>query len=320
MSEGDFLSSSEVTLGFTKLYDLHYGENPHQKASLYADPLSSGGIVRAEQLHGEKVSFNNVQDADAAWGAVSDFAEPAVTVVKHANPCGLAVHPDQPTAYRRAFEGDSVSAYGGIVGFNRTVTAATAEAMQGVLYDVIVAPGYDPEALRILRRRRRTRILQASPPVGDLKNLNARLVSGGALLQTADVIDEDPASWRAVTDRKPSASELKDLAFAWKVCKHIRSNAILLAKDDTLVGMGAGQPNRVNSVRLALRIAGDKAKGSVMASDAMFPFADNIELAGEGGVSAVAQPGGSIRDDEVIEAANRLNIAMVFTGVRHFKH
>ena len=311
---------SEVTLGFRKLTDLRYGENPHQKASLYADTLSRGGIVNANLLHGIDPSFTNSLDADAAWRVVSDFSEPAVTVVKHTNPCGVAIHSDQPTAYQRAFEGDSVSAYGGIVGFNRTVTVATAEAMRKVLFDILVAPDYEPEALDILKKRRRTRIFQVSPSNGPSADLDLRLVTGGALLQTADAIDEEPASWKVVTERHPTKSELDDLAFAWKVLKHIKSNTIVLAKDGAMTGMGAGQPNRVTSVHLALRIAGEKAIGSALASDAYFPFADNIEMAAAGGIEAIAQPGGSIRDEEVIAAADEANIAMVFTGTRHFKH
>ena len=320
LSDGDHLSLNEMTLGYTKLYDLRYGENPHQKAALYADPLSTGGIARAKQLHGRELSFNNIMDAEAAWRAVSDFSEPAAVVIKHTNPCGLAVHPDQPTAYQRAFEGDSVSAYGGIVGFNRAVTAATATAMRGVFYEIIVAPSYEPDALEILKKRRNLRVLEASPAEGTMTTLDVRLVSGGVLLQAVDAIDEDPATWKVVTERKPSEAELEDLAFAWKAAKHIKSNTIVLAKDNTLLGMGAGQPNRVVSVHLSLRIAGDKAVGSVMASDAFFPFADNVEMAAEGGITAIAQPGGSIRDEEVIEAANKAGLAMVFTGVRHFRH
>ena len=320
LGDGDTQFSPEMTLGYTKLYDLRYGENPHQKASLYADSLSTGGIVKAKQLHGIELSFTNTLDADAAWRVVSDFSEPAATVVKHTNPCGLAVHADQPTAYRRAFEGDSVSAYGGIVGFNRPVTAATADAMRGELYHIIVAPAYEPEALEMFRKRKQLRVLQVSPAEGPVENLDVHSVSGGALIQTTDSIEEDSASWNVVTERKPTEAEVKDLAFAWKAAKHIKSNTIVLAKDGALVGMGAGQPNRVTSVHLALRIAGDKAKGSVLASDAFFPFADNVELAAEGGVTAIAQPGGSIRDEEVIAAANELNIAMVFTGTRHFRH
>ncbi len=320
LSDGVVLESKELTLGYSKLDDLRYGENPHQQGALYIDPLASGGIVRGEQLHGIELSFTNILDADAAWGVVSDFAEPAATVVKHTNPCGLAVHPDQPTAYRRAFEGDSVSAYGGIVGFNRTVTAATAEAMRGVLFHIMVAPEYEAEALEILKKRKQLRVLKVSPEQGPMAGLDVHKVSGGALVQTTDAIEEEPASWKVVTARTPTEAELNDLALAWKVSKHIKSNTIVLAKDSTMVGMGAGQPNRVTSVHLALRIAGDKAKGSAMASDAYMPFADNVELAAEGGITAVAQPGGSIRDDEVIEAADRLGLAMVFTGVRHFKH
>ena len=307
-------------MGYTKLFDLRYGENPHQKAALYADPLSTGGIARAKQLHGRELSFNNIIDAEAAWRAVSDFSEPAAVVIKHTNPCGLAVHPDQPMAYQRAFEGDSVSAYGGIVGFNRAVTAATATAMRGVFFEIVVAPSYEPDALEILKKRRNLRVLEASHAEGTMTTLDVRLVSGGALLQSVDAIDEDAATWKVVTERKPSVAELEDLAFAWKAAKHIKSNTIVLAKDNTLLGMGAGQPNRVVSVHLSLRIAGDKAKGSVMASDAFFPFADNVEMAAEGGITAIAQPGGSIRDEEVIEAANKAGLTMVFTGVRHFRH
>lgn len=313
-------SWSELTLGLTRVQDLRYGENPHQQATLYASTLSSGGIVAARRLHGLEMSYVNILDADAAWRAVSDFADNAVTVVKHTNPCGLAVHPDQSTAYQRAFEGDSVSAYGGIVGFNRPVTAATAEAMRSVLFDIIIAPGFEPDALPILKRRRRTRILEVDLAIGPLDGLDVRTVSGGALVQTEDSIDEDPGSWEVPTERKPTEAELRDLGFAWKACKHIKSNTMVLAKDNTLVGMGAGQPNRVTSVHLALRIAGDNARGSVMASDAFIPFPDSVEMAAEGGVTAIAQPGGSIRDSDSIETADRLGVAMVLTGKRHFKH
>ena len=316
----DALEPEETTFGFSKVSTLRYGENPHQPAGLYAAPLSIGGIVRAKQLHGIDMSYTNYLDADAAWRVVADFEQPAATVIKHTNPCGLAVHDDQPTAYQRAFEGDSVSAYGGIVAFNRTLTAETARAMRGVLFDIIIAPAYEDDALEVLRRRRRTRLLEVAPASGPQEGLDVRLVSGGALVQQTDDIAESPADWKVVTERQPTDTELADLAFAWKAAKHIKSNTIVLAKDNTLVGMGAGQPNRVVSVHLALRIAGDKAKGSVLASDAFFPFADNIEMAASGGITAIAEPGGSIRDDEVIAAANEHNIAMLFTGTRHFRH
>lgn len=316
----DLLELDETTFGFSKVSTLRYGENPHQQAGIYAAPLSTGGIVRAKQLHGIDMSYTNYLDADAAWRVVTDFEQPAATVIKHTNPCGLAVHDDQPTAYQRAFEGDSVSAYGGIVAFNRTLTAETAQAMRGVLFDIIIAPDYEDTALEVLRRRRRTRLLEVAPASGPQEGLDVRLVSGGALVQQTDDISESPADWKVVTERQPTDVELDDLAFAWKAAKHIKSNTIVLAKDNTLVGMGAGQPNRVVSVHLALRIAEDKAMGSVLASDAFFPFADNIEMAASGGITAIAEPGGSIRDDEVIAAANAHNIAMLFTGIRHFRH
>ena len=320
LGDSDGALSDEVTLGFDKLSGLRYGENPHQDAALYAAPLSTGGIVRARQLHGIEMSYTNFLDADAAWRVVSDYAQPAAAIVKHTSPCGLALHDDQPTAYRRAYEGDSISAYGGIVGFNRTLTATTAEAMRGVLFHIIVAPDFEPEALEVLKRRKTTRILKVEPARGPTEGIDVRQVSGGALLQAADDIGVDPASWEVKSERKPTDAELMDLAFAWRAAKHIKSNAIVLAKDNTLVGMGAGQPNRVTSVHLSLRIAGDKAPGSVLASDAFFPFGDSIEMAAEGGITAIAEPGGSMRDDEVVAAADRLNVALVFTGVRHFRH
>jgi phosphoribosylaminoimidazolecarboxamide formyltransferase/IMP cyclohydrolase len=258
-------------------------------------------------------------DADAAWRTVRDFAEPTVAVVKHANPCGLASHEDQAEAYRRAYEGDSVSSFGGIVGCNRTVTTATASAMSPIFYEVVVAPGYEPEALDILKKKRNLRVL-AVERIGNAPTYDLRPISGGFLIQTLDAVTEDSATWKTVTNRAPGEAELRDLAFAWRAAKHIKSNAIVFAKDRTLVGMGAGQPNRVVSVHLAQRTAGDKSRDSVLASDAFFPFPDNVELAAEAGITAIVQPGGSIRDNEVIEAANNRNMAMVFTGVRHFRH
>ncbi len=313
----------ELTLSYRRLQELRYGENPHQSAGLYVPSTSTGtagGIANARQLHGKELSYNNLLDADAAWRAVSDFQETAVVVIKHTNPCALACHTDQAEAYRRAHSGDPVSAFGGIVGFNRTVSVAAAQEMGGVFYEVVVAPDYDPDALEVLTKKRNLRIL-AVPPSGEGDDpYDLRPLSGGLLVQSRDVIVEDPASWRAVTERQPTPEELEDLAFAWRAGKHVKSNAIVLAKNRTLLGMGAGQPNRVNSVHLALRAAGEGAGGSVLASDAFFPFADNIDLAAEGGITAIVQPGGSIRDEEVIQAADKHQMAMVFTGVRHFKH
>lgn len=322
-TEGSEEPAKNIVLPLSRVSTLRYGENPHQPGALYVlAGGATGGIAQAEQLHGRELSYNNLMDADAAWRSVSDFAEPTVAVIKHANPCGLASRDDLREAYLQAYEGDTVSAFGGIVGFNRGVTAAAAEAMGPVFYEVVVAPGYDGDALEILRRKRNLRILSVGPvePGRASPTYDFRPITGGMLVQQPDVLDEDPASWQVVTERPPSGAELQDLAFSWKAAKHIKSNAIVFAKDRTLVGMGAGQPNRVVSVHLSQRIAGDKAKGSVLASDAFFPFPDNIELAAEAGVTAIVQPGGSIRDEEVIAAADRYGLAMVFTGVRHFRH
>ena len=313
----------QVTIGLTRVSSLRYGENPHQRGALYVPAVGgAGGLSRATQLHGRELSFNNLMDADAAWRTVSDYAEPSVCVIKHANPCGLASRDDVARAYQLAYEGDPVSAFGGIVGFNRTVTAAAAEAMDPVFYEVVVAPAYDGDALEILQRKRNLRILEVEPAQDTLgtTTYDVRPLSGGVLVQTPDTIEEDPQAWTTATDRVPTAAELADLAFAWKAVKHIKSNAIAFVKDRTLMGMGAGQPNRVVSVHLSQRAAGEKATGCVLASDAFFPFPDNIELAAEAGITAIVQPGGSIRDDEVIAAANQAGIAMVFTGVRHFRH
>ncbi|MEK7806584.1 MAG: bifunctional phosphoribosylaminoimidazolecarboxamide formyltransferase/IMP cyclohydrolase [Chloroflexota bacterium] len=317
--EGEGLPES-LAVSFTKLSGLRYGENPHQQGALYVPAgEGSGGVARARQLNGRELSFNNLMDADAAWRTVCDFPEPTAVVIKHANPCGLASHQDQVEAYRRAYEGDSVSAFGGIVGYNRTVTAAAAEAMNPVFYEVVVAPGYEPAALALLKKKRNLRVLAVKPADGGVP-YDIRPISGGILVQTPDDIEENAAAWKTVTNRHPSDAELRDLAFAWKAAKHIKSNAIAFVKECTLVGMGAGQPNRVVSVHLSERAAGEKARGSVLASDAFFPFPDNIELAAAAGVTAIIQPGGSIRDNEVIEAADKHNLAMVFTGVRHFRH
>ena len=312
----------ELTIGLEKLFDLRYGENPHQQAALYALSSTSGGLAGARQLHGKELSYNNLLDADGAWTTVADFAEPAVAVVKHTNPCGLAIHDDMAEAYRRAYNGDPVSAFGGIVAFNRPVTAAAAEAMGSIFYEVVIAPDYQPDALELLQKKKNLRVLVVGnqDQAGSDGYLKVQQISGGLLVQTPDNPREDSATWRTVTQRKPTVYELQDLAFAWKAVKHIKSNAIVLAKERTLLGMGAGQPNRVISVQLAAQAAGEGAQGSFLASDAFFPFADSIEAAAKAGVTAIVQPGGSIRDQEVIEAADRLGLVMLFTGIRHFRH
>jgi len=265
------------------------------------------------------MSYNNILDADAAWNAACDFRSPTVVVVKHTNPCGLASHRDLAEAYRRAFAGDPVSAFGGIVAINRRVALATAREMSEVFYEVIIAPDYDDDALALLRKKKDVRIIRAAPPATG-REMDYRRVVGGLLVQDRDDVADDQVEVKVATKRSPTAKETADMCFGWRIVKHIKSNAIVFAKDKALMGMGAGQPNRVTSVMLAARAAGEKAKGAVMASDAFFPFPDGIETAAAAGITAVIQPGGSIRDEQAIAAADAHGMAMVFTGVRHFKH
>jgi len=318
----------DLTFAMKKRYGLRYGENPHQQAAFYAEqsvsPNPDTGITWAKVLWGKELSFNNILDADAAWGTATDYGAATVAIVKHTNPCGLASHDDIAEAYRRAFSGDTVSAYGGIVAVNRKLTLAMAEAMKGVFYEIAIAPAYEAEALEFLKQRKDLRILEASLPPGYGKTpvgyLDIRRVRGGFLVQNSDSLPEGDVKLQTVTKRVPTEAEVSDLLFAWRAVKNIKSNAIVLVKDKTLLGMGAGQPNRVVSVGLAREKAGARAKGSVLASDAMFPFPDNVEAAATCGVTAIIQPGGSIRDADSIAAAEKYNIAMVFTGVRHFRH
>ncbi len=322
--------ADETTIALRKLYDLRYGENPHQKAAFYVEDVaggSSGGIGSSKQLWGKELSFNNILDSDAAWNAVTDFEASTVSVIKHTNPCGLASSEDLAEAYRRAFSGDTVSAFGGIVALNRPVDLATAQEIAKTFYEVIIAPGYEEKALELLKQKRDVRILlMGSQQGGSFEEgqpkptLDYRRVGGGMLVQTWDRLSDSDLSLRTVTRREPNEKELEDLLFAWKAVKHIKSNAIVLAKGSMLLGMGAGQPNRVTSVQIALEKAGERAQGCVLGSDAFFPFPDGVELAGRGGVTAIIQPGGSVRDEEATEAANKYDIAMVFTGVRHFRH
>jgi len=318
----------EMTIALKKRYGLRYGENPHQQAAFYAEPAVGGGgdtgITWAEQLGGKELSFNNILDADAAWGAVADFSAATVAIIKHTNPCGLASHEDIAEAYRRAFSGDEVAAFGGIVACNRTVTLAMAEEMKPVFYEIVIAPKYEAEALKLLKRKKDLRILVAGlpPDYGKTSSgyLDFRRVKGGFLVQNSDSLPEDGVNLKTVTRRQPTPAEVKDLLFAWRAAKHIKSNAIVLAKDKTLLGMGAGQPSRIVSAQIAIEKAGDKVSGSVLASDAMFPFPDVVEAAAAAKVTAIIQPGGSIRDEDSIKAADKHNMAMVFTGERHFRH
>ncbi len=302
---------------------LRYGENPHQSAAVYAADFSRPGLARAEQLHGKEMSYNNYVDADAAWRAAYDHGLPAVAVIKHANPCGIAVGDDIADAYDKAFATDPVSAFGGVVAANRPVSAAMARAMAEVFTEVVVAPDFDEEALGILAERKGLRILRAEPRP-ERGWVDLRPISGGVLLQAADDLradGDDPATWRLVAGAAIDASTMEDLAFAWRAVRAPKSNAILLAKDGAAVGIGMGQVNRVDAARLAVSRAGeDRARGAVAASDAFFPFPDGLDVLIQAGVRAVVQPGGSVRDEEVIAAADAAGVSMYLTGTRHFFH
>ena len=299
---------------------LRYGENPHQSAAIYSG--GPNGIVGAQQLHGKEMSFNNYTDAEAAWRAVLDHRDPAVAIMKHANPCGVAVcELGVAVAYQHAHECDPVSAFGGVVAANRTVDLAMAEPLSKIFTEVIIAPEYDTDALELLMKKPSIRILKCD--VTAINPYELRPVSGGVLLQSTDLIDaagDSPANWTQVSGQPVDAQMMKDLEFAWRSVRSVKSNAILLAKNTASVGIGMGQVNRVDSARLAVSRAGDRVKGSVAASDAFFPFADGLQILIDAGVSAVVQPGGSVRDEEVIAAAKAAGIAMFFTGTRHFSH
>jgi len=318
----DFADSLASEFSLTQV--LRYGENSHQRAALYARP-GGAGIAQAEQLHGKEMSYNNYVDADAAVRAAYDFAEPAVAIIKHANPCGIAVA--TPTAvdpiasaHRRAHDCDPVSAFGGVIAANRAVTLGMAETVKEIFTEVLVAPGFEPDALELLKTKKNLRLLQL--PSGYVREpREVRQISGGALVQTADTFDAfDAASWTLVSGAEADEATRADLEFAWKACRSVKSNAILLAHAGASVGVGMGQVNRVDSCHLAVNRAGDRATGSVAASDAFFPFADGLEVLIAGGVRAVVQPGGSVRDEEVVAAAQAAGVTMYFTGERHFYH
>lgn len=299
---------------------LRYGENPHQSAAIYSN--SDSGIVNAQQLHGKEMSFNNYTDADAAWRAVRDHRDPAVAIMKHANPCGIAVCAlGVAVAYQHAHECDPVSAFGGVVAANRKVDLAMAEPLSKVFTEVVVAPDYDKDALELLMKKPSIRILKVD--VTPLASFELRPVSGGVLLQQSDLIDaagDSPAQWKQVCGPQVDEQKMKDLEFAWRSVRSVKSNAIILASMTTAVGIGMGQVSRVDSARLAVSRAGDRARGSVAASDAFFPFADGLQILIDAGITAVVQPGGSVRDEEVIAAAQAAGIAMFFTNTRHFSH
>ena len=305
----------DLSLRAPKLMDLRYGENPHQAAALYGQ--RGQGIAGAEQLHGKELSYNNLVDLDAAWQLAAEFSQPAAAIVKHTNPCGCAEQGSLAEAYRKAFECDPLSAYGGVIGFNRAVDEETAREVSKTFIEAIAAPDYAPEALAVLRAKKNLRLMRAAPGPD---RLVVKSISGGFLAQTADDATLDRAAAVVKTKRAPSEEEWQALEFAWKVAKHVKSNAIVYARAGQAAGVGAGQMSRVDSVKIGAMKAVLPLAGTVVASDAYFPFPDGVEEAVAHGATAFIQPGGSIRDAEVIAAADRLGVAMVFTGVRHFRH
>ncbi|MBF6330566.1 bifunctional phosphoribosylaminoimidazolecarboxamide formyltransferase/IMP cyclohydrolase [Nocardia transvalensis] len=300
---------------------LRYGENPHQAAALYVDESGSAGLAQARQLHGKEMSYNNYTDADAAWRAAWDHTAPAVAIIKHANPCGIAVGAGIAEAHRKAHACDPVSAFGGVIAANREVTVEMAEQVAEIFTEVIVAPGYADGAVEVLQRKKNVRILIADQPRRG--GVELRPISGGALLQQSDIVDaegDDPANWTLASGDPADAATLADLEFAWRACRAVKSNAILLAHDGASVGVGMGQVNRVDAVHLAVLRAGDRAKGSVAASDAYFPFPDGPQQLIAAGVKAIVQPGGSVRDQLTIDACREAGVTMYLTGSRHFAH
>jgi phosphoribosylaminoimidazolecarboxamide formyltransferase/IMP cyclohydrolase len=313
----DFLGAT-----WRRSHTLRYGENPHQPAALYLSEDGDGGLARAEQLHGKEMSYNNYTDTDAARRAAYDHDEPCVAIIKHANPCGIAVGADVAEAHRKAHACDPLSAFGGVIAVNRPVSKEMAEQVAGIFTEVIVAPGYEDGAVEVLARKKNIRVLRA--PEAPAAPVEVKPIDGGALLQVTDRLQadgDDPANWTLACGEALSEAELAELAFAWKACRAVKSNAILLAKDGASVGVGMGQVNRVDSAKLAVERAGEeRARGSYAASDAFFPFPDGLEILTAAGVKAVVQPGGSVRDEQVVEAAKKAGVTMYLTGTRHFFH
>ena len=319
-----------LTLTYRRMQRLRYGENPHQQAAFYREPFAPEGCIAvAESLWGKELSYNNLLDADAALEVVREFERPACAIIKHTNPCGVAVAETPGIAFRRALSTDPVSAFGGIVAFNRALDAEAAQAITapGNFFEVVIAPDFAPDALTLLQQRKgwgqTVRLLRVGrmPSAETLRGtFTLRGLTGGVLYTERDAIDLNPDALWVVTERVPDDAEWRDLRFAWRVVKHVKSNAIVVAKAEQTLGIGAGQMNRVGAVRLALTQAGEQAQHAVLASDAFFPFPDSIEEAAQAGIRAIIQPGGSKKDEEVIAAANRFRIAMVFTGIRHFRH
>lgn len=304
-----------LIVGLHKYKDLRYGENPHQRSAFYVENINKAGY---RQLWGIPLSHNNLGDANGAWRLVCEFAAPTVVIVKHANPSGVTSRQNLAEAFKMAYEADKISAFGGIIAVNRAPTLEMVEKMRGIFFELLVAPNYSKEVLeRLKKRSERMRVIKAANPK---PQLSFTRVFNGYLVQTPDDISDSRSKWKVVCGNKPNESTYRDLEFAWKVVKHVKSNAIVVVRGESQVGMGTGQPNRVNSVKLALSQAEKRAKGAVLASDAFFPFADNVKLAAKAGIAVIIQPGGSINDQAVIAEAKKHNMTMVFTGVRHFKH
>lgn len=312
-----------LQLTFKKKQSLRYGENPHQKAAFYQElSLGPGNITSAKQLHGKELSFNNINDGNAAIELVKELTEPAVVALKHANPCGVGVGPDIYTAYQKAYQSDPVSIFGGIVALNREVDLKTAEAMSELFLEIVVAPSFSSPAFDLLAKKKNIRLLELGKLEGsqNQSGYDLKKVTGGLLIQELDFGSQNASDLKVVTKRQPTAAEITELLFAWKVVKYVKSNAIVLSKDFGTIGIGPGQMNRVGAAKIAIDQAGAKAAGSYLASDAYFPMPDTVEEAGKAGVRAIIHPGGSIKDQESIDMADKYGITMVFTGVRHFKH
>ncbi|KYD18593.1 bifunctional phosphoribosylaminoimidazolecarboxamide formyltransferase/IMP cyclohydrolase [Saccharococcus caldoxylosilyticus] len=310
-----------LTVTFEKKQALRYGENPHQTAAFYKKPLgSSFSIAQATQLHGKALSYNNINDANAALQLVKEFTEPVAVAVKHMNPCGVGTGATIYEAFLKAYEADPVSIFGGIIALNREVDKATAEKMHEIFLEIVIAPSFSDEALAILTQKKNIRLLTVDFAAPKTKEKMLVSVQGGLLVQEADTHTLEDAELKVVTKREPTEEEWKQLQFAWKVVKHVKSNAIVLAKDGMTIGVGAGQMNRVGAAKIAIEQAGEKTNGAVLASDAFFPMDDTVEAAAKAGITAIIQPGGSIRDADSIRKADEYGIAMVFTGIRHFKH
>ena len=317
---------TELSVAGQHARSVRYGENPQQQGAAYRRlraGAAASGVLDAEQLAGKELSFNNLLDADAAWSAVVGWPLPTVAIVKHTIPCGLAERESLAEAFSQALRSDDVSAFGGIVALNRPLDLETAQRLGEIFFEVVIAPGFETDALQHLKRKKSLRLLEMPAGSADLPpspDLDIRPIAGGLLVQTPDIVNDDPAAWQVVTERAPDAREMADLEFAWRAARHIKSNAIILVRDRAIVGVGSGQPNRLESVRIATDKAGERAAGAVLASDAFFPFPDGVEQGLAAGVTAVVQPGGSVRDDLVVEAVNKAGAAMLFTGTRHFRH